>query len=152
MCVINAVKFKLSHSSQSGLAQRKRVGPITQRSEDRNFHPLIMMLLILFKLCSCPQGKTNIQGQSDSTVSCRRAQFYITHRVKSHRHHSTFILFSHITHNEIYIAEVLCRFLCRRWKSTTHIAQREPDSSTTSLLLDITTSATQQVPAAAAAD
>jgi hypothetical protein len=25
---------------RSGLAQRKRVGPITQRSEDRNLHPL----------------------------------------------------------------------------------------------------------------
>ena len=26
---------------RSGLAQRKRVGPITQRSEDRNLYPLI---------------------------------------------------------------------------------------------------------------
>ena len=49
------IKSLIDHTKKSGVAQRKRVGPITQRSEDRNLLPLNAVTN-----CCCKQYKNKL--------------------------------------------------------------------------------------------
>jgi hypothetical protein len=78
-----------SFSHQSGLAQRKRVGPITQRSEDRNLHPLdwlpfLFVCFVLFQFISFVFNPQNYR------ISCRVLQFVVSLRSEAESRKNNF--------------------------------------------------------------